>query len=104
MPHVFHGRAKYSDNTVLKTLLAISTKCVTSGQVAEHHVLKRQGMAAEEWSKEESPPPQQKKMPQPHRCNDRVEDLIQGLYTLDFSGIIRPAWKNARACFKSAEG
>jgi len=74
------------------------------GQVAEHHVLKRQGMAAEEWSKEESPPPQQKKMPQPHRCNDRVEDLIQGLYTLDFSGIIRPAWKNARACFKSAEG
>lgn len=42
--------------------------------------------------------------PQPHRCNDRVEDLIQALYTLEFGTMIRPAWRNMRACFKSEKG
>ena len=42
--------------------------------------------------------------PQPHRCNDRVEDLIQALFSLDFGGKIRPAWRNMRECFKSEKG
>ncbi|KAL4529562.1 hypothetical protein Ndes2526B_g04370 [Nannochloris sp. 'desiccata'] len=44
------------------------------------------------------------KLPRPHRCNDRVEDLLQALFTLDFSEKIRPAWRNFRKCMKSEPG
>ncbi|KAK9823853.1 hypothetical protein WJX72_005943 [[Myrmecia] bisecta] len=42
--------------------------------------------------------------PRPHRCNARVEDFIQALFTLEFQGKIRPAWKHMRACFKHEPG
>lgn len=45
-----------------------------------------------------------KKLARPHRCNDRVEDLIQALYTLDFANKISPAWSTLRACLKSEPG
>lgn len=43
-------------------------------------------------------------MPRPHRCNDRVEDLLQALFTLDFQTKIKPAWARFRACMKSEPG
>lgn len=45
-----------------------------------------------------------RKLPQPHRCNDRVEDFIQALFTLEFSAKIGPAWSNFRQCMKSEKG
>ncbi|KAK9852587.1 hypothetical protein WJX84_001840 [Apatococcus fuscideae] len=46
----------------------------------------------------------QKREARPHRCNDRVEDLLQALFTLEFRAKIRPAWKNFRACMKAEPG
>lgn len=40
----------------------------------------------------------------PHRCNDRVEDWVQSLYTLEWSAKIGPAWRNMRACLSSEVG
>ena len=40
----------------------------------------------------------------PHRCNDRVEDWVQSLYTLEWGGKIKPAWRNMRACLASEIG
>ncbi|KAK9841488.1 hypothetical protein WJX74_006677 [Apatococcus lobatus] len=42
--------------------------------------------------------------PRPHRCNDRVEDLLQALFTLEFSAKVRPAWRNFRSCMKAEPG
>ncbi|KAL3155795.1 hypothetical protein ABBQ32_012811 [Trebouxia sp. C0010 RCD-2024] len=42
--------------------------------------------------------------PRPHRCNARVEDVLQALFTLEFRAKVRPAWKNMRECFKSEPG
>ena len=40
----------------------------------------------------------------PHRCNDRVEDWVQSLYTLEWGAKIGPAWRNMRACLSSEVG
>ncbi|KAL0046505.1 hypothetical protein WJX82_002487 [Trebouxia sp. C0006] len=40
----------------------------------------------------------------PHRCNARVEDLLQALFTLEFGAKVRPAWRNVRECLKSEPG
>ena len=40
----------------------------------------------------------------PHRCNDRVEDWVQSLYTLEWGAKIKPAWRNMRACLSSEIG
>lgn len=55
----------------------------------------------------------------PHRCNDRVEDMLevggaeasthatrhaQAIGTLEWSDKVVPAWKMLRACFKSEPG
>ncbi|PSC68418.1 hypothetical protein C2E20_7989 [Micractinium conductrix] len=49
-----------------------------------------------------APPP--KKMPRPHRCNARVEDFVQSLVTVEWSGKIQPAWRLLRQCLKSEPG
>eukprot|EP00884_Botryococcus_braunii_P006904 jgi/Botrbrau1/16214/Bobra.0066s0002.2 len=48
--------------------------------------------------------PVRPKGPRPHRCNDRIEDLLEAILTLDFGGKIRPAWKVLRLCLNSAPG
>lgn len=46
----------------------------------------------------------EKKVPKPNRCNARLEDFIQALYTFEFRGKIVPAWRNFRLCMKSEPG
>jgi len=42
--------------------------------------------------------------PKPHRCNARLEDFVQSLFTLSPTGAILPAWRNFRACMASEPG
>ncbi|PRW05907.1 hypothetical protein C2E21_9413 isoform A [Chlorella sorokiniana] len=46
----------------------------------------------------------QPRMPQPHRCNARVEDFVQAIVTWDWSGKIQPTWRLLRKCLKSEPG
>jgi hypothetical protein len=46
----------------------------------------------------------EKKLPKPHRCNARLEDFVQSLFTLSPTGAILPAWRNFRACMASDPG
>ncbi|KAK9800337.1 hypothetical protein WJX73_005254 [Symbiochloris irregularis] len=43
-------------------------------------------------------------VPTPHRCNDRVEDVVQALFTLEFSAKIKPAWSTFMKCMRSEVG
>ncbi|GMH41405.1 hypothetical protein BSKO_09315 [Bryopsis sp. KO-2023] len=47
-----------------------------------------------------------KKVAKPHRCNDRVEDVIQALFEGfgDYRNTLRPAWSVMWRCFRSNEG
>ena len=40
----------------------------------------------------------------PHRCNDRVEDVIQALFEGNPFLAVPPTWRLARACFASKPG
>ncbi|CAK0787137.1 hypothetical protein CVIRNUC_010353 [Coccomyxa viridis] len=42
--------------------------------------------------------------PQPHRCNARVEDFIQSLYTMEMGAKMYPAWRVMWRCVFSASG
>jgi len=42
--------------------------------------------------------------PRPHRCNARVEDLIQALFTGEFSKKAGPAWSVMWRCIRSEIG
>ncbi|KAI8107174.1 hypothetical protein M9434_001818 [Picochlorum sp. BPE23] len=46
----------------------------------------------------------QRPVPRPHRCNARLEDFIQALFTLEFRDKIFPTWGNFRRCLASEPG
>mmetsp|Transcript_13505 Transcript_13505/g.18518 ORF Transcript_13505/g.18518 Transcript_13505/m.18518 type:complete len:81 (+) Transcript_13505:237-479(+) len=41
---------------------------------------------------------------QPHRCNDRLEDFVEAIFTGNFTGNIFPTWGVFQQCLDSAPG